>query len=364
MDIEHKNSKVPRNRSKWHLFEVIGVLIVVISLAVLFLAPDSLSQLFDTIIKEVKPVVVDTFLTSEVGIAVIVSVIVGRVLERLGCTDGLIRLFVPIMRWFKINPAVIIPSAYNILGDINAAGKMAGPILVKAKATKAEQKIAVATMIQSPQSFATFVLGLIALSIFGINAFSLILLSIFAPLIIVPFILSKTIYRNTKKVTLHELPRFTPKTTFLNTTFSSAKEGTELLLLIIIPAVAVVFIFIGILKFVGVWNPIEAGMASLLTLMSIEPDTGIVSFLVAPTLAVAQIPDLATTIDPRFIVGSFVLANSGLPIYVIVGQIPAIWAESTDLREKEVIIAALIGMIIRVATACILAYFLTPFLVG
>ncbi|WP_199794702.1 hypothetical protein [Lentibacillus sp. Marseille-P4043] len=153
--------KVPKNRSRWNLFEVIGVSIIVISLALLFFAPDSLSQLFDTIIKEVKPVVVDTFLTSEVGIAVIVSVIIGRMLERLGFTDGLIRIFVPVMRLFKINPSVIIPSAYNILGDINAAGKIAGPILVKAKATKSEQKIAVATMIQSPQSFATFVLGLI-----------------------------------------------------------------------------------------------------------------------------------------------------------------------------------------------------------
>ncbi|WP_235792140.1 hypothetical protein [Virgibacillus salidurans] len=360
---QNTDSQVPHNRTKWSLFEVIGVLIVIISLTVLFLAPDSLSQLFDTIIKEVKPVVVDTFLTSEVGIAVIVSVIIGRILERFGFTDGLIRLFVPIMRWFKINPSVIIPSAYNILGDVNAAGKIAGPILVKAKATKAEQKIAVATMIQSPQSFATFVLGLIALSIFGINAFPLILLSILAPLIIVPFILSKTIYRDTKKVTLGELPRFTPKTTFFNTIFSSAKEGTGLLLLIIIPAVTVVFILIGILKFAGIWDPIESSMASMLTLLSIEPNTGIVSFLVAPTLAVAQLADLAVTVDPRLIVGSFVLANSGLPIYVIVGQVPAIWAESTDLREKEVITAALIGMVIRIATACLLAYFLTPFLV-
>ncbi|MGY0693752.1 hypothetical protein ACW2QC_13340 [Virgibacillus sp. FSP13] len=355
--------KVPKNRSKWTLFEVIGVSIIVISLALLFLAPDSLSQLFDTIIKEVKPVVVDTFLTSEVGIAVIVSVIIGRMLERLGFTDGLIRIFVPVMRLFKINPSVIIPSAYNILGDINAAGKIAGPILVKAKATKSEQKIAVATMIQSPQSFATFVLGLIALSVFGINAFPLILLAIFAPLIIVPFILSRTIYRDTKKVTLTELPRFTPKSTFLNTIFSSAKEGTQLLLLVIIPAVTVVFILIGILKFTGIWDPIEASMASLMTMASIEPDTGITSFLVAPTLAVAQLADLASTIDPRLIVGSFVLANSGLPIYVILGQIPAIWAESTDLREREVITAALVGMVIRIATACILGYFLTPFLV-
>src|SRR5690606_38116578 len=145
---------------------------------------------------------------------------------------------------------------YNILGDINAAGKIAGPILVKAHATKAEQKIAVATMIQSPQSFATFVLGLIALSIFGINAFPLILLAIFAPLVVVPFLLAKTIYRDTRKVNLDELPRFTPKTTFMNTIFSSAKEGTELLLLIIIPAVTIVFIFIGILKFFGFWEPI------------------------------------------------------------------------------------------------------------
>ncbi|WP_156289457.1 hypothetical protein [Oceanobacillus salinisoli] len=355
--------KIPQNRTKWKIYEVIGVLIVFTALVLLFLAPDSLSQLFDTIIKEVTPVVVDTFLTSEVGIAVIVSVIIGRILERLGFTDGLIRLMVPIMQLFKINPAVIIPSAYNILGDINAAGKIAGPILVKAKATKAEQKIAVATMIQSPQSFATFVLGLIALSIFGINAFLLVLLSIFAPLILVPFILSRTIYRDTKKVTLHELPRFTPNTTFLNTTFSSAKEGTSLLLLVIIPAVTVIFILIGILKFSGVWDPIETSMASVFTLLSIEPVSGIVSFLIAPTLAVAQMGDFVTTIDPRLIVGGFVLANSGLPIYVIVGQIPATWAETSDLRELEVIYAALVGIVIRIATACVLGYFLTPFLV-
>lgn len=364
VDEEKGDSKGPQNRSKWHLYEITGALIVLISLVLLFVAPNSLSELFDTIIKEVKPVVVDTFLTSEVGIAVIVSVIVGRVLERLGFTDGLIRLIIPILQLFKVNPAVVIPSAYNILGDINAAGKIAGPILVKAKATKAEQKIAVATMIQSPQSFATFVLGLIALSVFGINSFPLIVLAIFAPLIVVPFLLSKTIYRDTKKVTLNELPRFTPKTTFLNTIFSSAKEGTSLLLLVIIPAVTVVFILIGILKFSGVWAPIEASMATIFTMLSIEPDTGIVSFLVAPTLAVAQMAELATTIDPALIVGGFVLANSGLPIYVIVGQTPAIWAEASDLHEKEVIYAALVGMVIRIATACLLGYFLTPFLVG
>ncbi|WP_243299706.1 hypothetical protein [Bacillus litorisediminis] len=352
------------SRKKWNIYEIIGLLLVIASLSLLLFSPHTLSQLFDTMIKEVKPVVVDIFLTSEVGIAIIVSVIVGRILERLGFTDGLIRIFVPIMKWFKINPSVIIPSVYNILGDINAAGKIAGPILVKANATKAEQKIAVATMIQSPQSFATFVLGLIALSAFGITAFPLVILSIFAPLIIVPFILSKIIYRDTRRVELEALPHFTPKTRFLDTIFSSAKEGAELLFLIIIPAVAAVFFFIGMFKFIGIWGPIETGLSSALSFLSIEPSTGIVSILAAPTLAVAQLAELASNIDPRLIVGSFVLANSGLPLSVIFGQVPVTWAQSSGLNEREVLEAAIIGTVLRVITACILGYFLTPFLVG
>jgi hypothetical protein len=351
------------SRLSWHIYEIIGIFLVVGALILLLFKPNSLSELFDTIIKEVKPIVVDIFLTSEVGIAIIVSVIVGRILERLGFTDGLIRIFVPIMKWFKINPSVIIPSVYNILGDINAAGKIAGPILVKANATKAEQKIAVATMIQSPQSFATFVLGLIALSAFSINAFPLVLLSIFLPIIVVPFILSRSIYRDTKKVELEELPRFTPNTSFLQTIFSSAREGAELLFLIIIPAVAAVFFFIGALKFIGVWNFIETNLSLVLTYLSIEPGTGIISILAAPTLAVAQLAELANSIDPRLVVGSFVLANSGLPLSVIFGQVPVTWAESSSLNEREVLVAAVIGTVIRIFTACVLGYWLTPFLV-
>lgn len=357
-------SKTKTPRIKWSLYEVIGVLLVFTSLILLLFVPHSLSNFFNTVINEVKPVVVDIFLTSEVGIAIIVSVIFGRLLERLGFTDGLIRLFAPIMKWLKINPAVIIPSAYNILGDINAAGKISGPILVKARATKSEQKIAVATMVQSPQSFATLVLGLIALSVFDIQAFPLIVLSIFLPIIVVPFILSQTIYRDTREVELKELPRFTPKTRFLDTLFSAAKEGAELLFLIIIPAVAAVFFFIGALKFMGVWGAIESSLSTVLILMGIEPATGIISILAAPTLAVAQLAELASTVDPRLIVGSFVLANSGLPLSVIFGQVPVTWAGISSLNEKEVVKAAIIGIIIRLMTACILAYYLTPFLVN
>ena len=190
------------NRKKWTKIEVIGLILVISSLLSLIFSPDSLSNLFNSITAQVFPIVVDVFLTSDVGIAIVISVIVGRILERFGFTDALIRIFLPIMKFLNINPSVVIPSIYNILGDINASGKVAGPVLVKANATKSEQKIAVATMIQNPQSFATFVLGLIALSVFKINSLPVVILSIFLPLIIVPFILSKTIYRYTKGVEL------------------------------------------------------------------------------------------------------------------------------------------------------------------
>lgn len=149
----------------------------------------------------------------------------------------------------------------------------------------------------------------------------------------------------------------------MQTIFSSAKEGAELLFLIIIPAVAAVFFFIGALKFVGVWSFIESNLSSVLTFLSIEPGTGIVSILAAPTLAVAQLTELANSIDPRLIVGSFVLANSGLPLSVIFGQVPVTWAESSSLNEREALVAAVIGMVIRIITACALGYWLTPFLV-
>jgi hypothetical protein len=350
-------------RTKWSRNEIIGVCLVILSVIILFLSPSSLSNLIDTIIARVFPVAIEIFLISNVGVAVIVSVIVGRILERLGFTDGLIRLFLPIMKFFRINPSVIIPGIYNVLGDINAAGRIAGPVLTQAKATKDEQKMAIATMIQSPQSFATFVIGLIALSKFGIPALPVILLSVIAPLIVIPLLLKLTIYRDTKRVELVELPRFTPKTPMLQTLFSSAIEGTELLLLVIIPAIAAVFTVIGVLDFFGIWTYIESGLAYALQILQIEPSTGIVSILASPTLAMAQLIEVVESTDPRLIVGSFVLANSGLPLSVIFGQIPTTWAPISDLNEKEILKSALLGTVIRFITAFVLAYALTPIII-
>lgn len=352
-----------KERNKLQKIEVVGLVLVVTSLVVLLFKPDALSGLFDKITKEVFEIVVPIFLTGEVGIAIIVSVILGRILERLGFTDALIRIFVPVMKVIKINPSVIIPSIYNILGDINAAGKIAGPILTKAKATKAEQKIAIATMIQSPQSFVTFTIGLIALSIFKINPFPLIIISVFVPLILIPFLLSKTIYKDTKLVELEELPRFTPKTGVIETLFSSAREGAELLFLVIIPAIAAVFTVIGFLDYIGIWQSIEGGLSSILLALNIEPSTGIVSILASPTLAMAQLTEIKEAIDPRLVVGSFILANSGLPISVIFGQVPATWADICDLSEKEALNAAIIGAAIRILCSFLIALLLTPLIV-
>ena len=351
------------SRTKWEKIEIFGVIILIVSMVLLLVAPNSLAELFNAIVGSVFPVIVDVFLTGEVGIAIIASVIVGRMLERLGFTDALIRIFVPLMKWLKINPAVVVPSVYNILGDINAAGKIGGPILQRAGASKAEQKIAIAPMVQSQQSFATFMVGLIALTAFGINAFPVVILTIFAPLVFVPWILSKTIYRQTKAVDLEELPRFTPHTPYFKTLFDSAKEGTELLLLMIIPAVAVVFAIIGVLDFAGIWKPIESGMAAVLSLLGIEPQTGILSVLASPTLAMAELQNLAASVDPRLAVGSFVLASSGLPISVIFGQIPGTWRENSDLNEREAMEAAFLGIIMRLITAFIMAYLITPLVV-
>lgn len=352
----------PRKR-EWKRIEVIGMALLGIAMLTLLLSPETLSGLFDAIMKSVQPIVVDVFLTGLVGTAIIVSVIIGRLLERLGFTDALVRLFVPAMKLLKVNPSVIIPSIYNIFGDINAAGRIAGPILKRANATRDEQKLAVATMVQSQQSFSTFMLGLMALTFAGVNAFAVIMLAVFLPLFLSPLILSRLVFRDVKSVHLGELPRFTPEREFMPTLFAAAREGVELLILILIPAVALVFAVIGILEYVGIWGPVESVLHQGMLLLNIHPDTGVLSFLVSPTLAMGNLQSIAADLDPSLVVGSFVLASSGLPLSAVFGQIPVVWAECSDLSEREAMGAAVLGILMRVITAFVIAFFLTPWLV-
>lgn len=341
----------------------VGLVLVAGLLLLLMFKPEWIGGAFTAMLDKVQPVVVNVFLTGTVGVAIVLSVMTGRMLERLGFTDALMRLFVPITSKLGVNSSVVIPGIYNILGDINAAGRIGGPILQRAHATKDEQKIAIATMVQSQQSFSCFMLGLIVLSTAGIHAFPLVVLTIFAPLVVVPFILSKTIWRDTRSVSLKEMPSFTPRTPFFTTLFNGAKEGAELLFLLVIPAIAVIFGIIGLLDYIGIWKSIETSMSFLLAWIGVDPQTGITAIMASPTLAMAQLNDIAATIDPRLVVGAFVLAASGLPLSDIFGQIPAIWSTNSDLSAKEALTAACLGMAMRLVTVAIIAYGLTPFLI-
>lgn len=347
------------------IIELVGLILLATSVIGLLFFPKHIADAFTAMFDKAYEIFAVYIFNGKVGIAIIVSVMTGRILERLGFTDALMRVFVPIMSRLGINSAVVIPGVYNILGDINAAGRIAGPILVKSGATKDEQKIAIATMVQSQQSFSTFMLGLLAMTTVGIKVFPVILLVLFAPLIVVPLLLRFTIYRNTKGVALESLPTFTPNTPALPTIFNAAKEGAELLFLLIIPAAAAVYAIIGGLDYAGLWGPIEKGLTSLLTWLSIHPETGIQSIMVSPTLAMstlANLPDLLN-LDPKLVIGSFVLASSGLPLSVVFGQTPAIWAQVSDLNEKEALGAAVLGTVMRFATAALVALLLTPLVI-
>jgi hypothetical protein len=175
-------------------------------------------------------------------------------------------------------------------------------------------------------------------------------------MIAVPFILSRTIYRDIRKVPFSTIPRFTPNTPVMDTIFSSAMEGARLLFLFIIPAVGAVYAVIGGLEFLHIWQPIEQGLAWLLGRMLIDPATGITSMFIAPTLAAAQLLEGAARIAPALVVGSFVVASSGFPASVITGQIPVIWQEHSDLTQSQALQASLLGIAMRMVTATIVAW--------
>ena len=337
-------------RRSWSRIEIVGMVLLVGTSALLLVNPKALGDFFDAAINEARPIIVDVFLTGYVGFAIIASVIAGRLLERLGLTDALLRIFVPILSRLGVNPTVAAPGVYNIIGDINASGIIAGPVVQKSGATIDEQKIAVATMVQVQQSLATFILGIVAVTAAGVWAFPVVLLAVFAPLFVVPFVLSKTLYRDVHPVELTELPRFTPTGNLLEVLYDSAQEGVRLLLLVIIPAAGAFYAVVGALKYLGIWQPFETAVSSVLSFALIDPVSGLQAIFVAPTLAMATLLD-STGVPATHVVGSFVLASSGLPLSLIFGQIPLVWSQASDLSKTQAIEAAVVGMVLRVLTA-------------
>ncbi|UNC91553.1 hypothetical protein [Candidatus Contubernalis alkaliaceticus] len=360
--VEQKTKEKARTYEK---IEIVGLILVIAAMLGLLFIPETVAGIFNAMVDGAYRAFSIFIFDGIVGIAIVVSIIVGRVLERLGFTDALIRIFVPIMKYIGVNCAVIIPSVYNIIGDSNAAGRIAGPILPKANATKDEQKIAIATMVQSQQSLATFMLGLTALTVLGIKVFPVILIMLFVPLIVVPLFLRLTIYRDTKSMELDSMPKFTPNTPALTTIFGAAKEGAELLFLLVIPAGAVILGIIGALDYLGIWGPVNGWISSALEYLSIHPETGILSIMVSPTMAMGQLLNTVqnASIDPKLAIGSFILAASCFPLQIIFGQIPAIWSQVTDLNESEAMKAAILGAVMRLVSTALIVYILTPLVI-
>jgi hypothetical protein len=355
-----KENDVSTKKREITNIEYVGMGLIFVSLILLFIKPEVIGGSFDAMLNSAVAPVVNVYLTGTLGTAVILSVMTGRILERLGFTDALVRIFTPIARIMRITPLIIVPAIYNILGDINAAGRITGPALKKAGATKDEQKIAVATMFQSQQSFSTFMLGLVAFANGGIWAFPIVIIGVLLPVVVIPFILSKTLYRDVKYKDISEMPRFTPNTPIMPTIFNGAREGAELMFLLLIPAVVVVYAIIGLLTYMGIWPAIQSAMSSFLTALSIDPETGMQSILVAPTLAMNTLTETIGTIPTRFAIGSFILAASGLPLQIPFAQIPAVWSQASDLSTGEAMQAAVVGLVIRLFSAFALAWILTP----
>lgn len=339
-----------------------GIVLVIAVLLLLLFKPEWIAGCFDKMVEKAYPIFIDVGLLSTMSVSIVLAVVIGRTLERAGFTDGLMRMILPFSKVININATVFVPATYKILGDINAAGKISGPIMMKANATKDEVKIALCTMMQSQQSFSTFMLGISCLTLAGTRVFLVVLLSILLPIFLLPVILRKFVWKDCKFVEIDDLPSFTPDTPVLNTVFSAGQEGARILFMLILPAFAVVFGFIGILDFAGIWEFINEGISKMLVAFNIEPVTGLQSILASPTLAMQTVKEslevARDAIDPRLVIGGFILATSGFPISVIFGQNPLIWSEGTMLTAGEAMRVSLVGAIIRLLTAGFFATFL------
>ncbi|MEL7623528.1 MAG: hypothetical protein AAGU12_08075 [Clostridiales bacterium] len=354
--------KQTMDRKKLAPIEYVGLVMVALSIVVLLFFQEGFSGIYNAMFNRAFQIFGFYLFDRNLGAAIVVSVMTGRILERLGFTDALMRLFVPLMKYIKVNSTIVVGVIYNILGDVNASGRIAAPVVMKAGCTKDEQRIAIATLCQAPCSFSIIVFGIMALTYAKVSVFPVIIVGLILPIFVVPLFL-RLFWRDTKAVDISELPRFTPTTSPMDTIFGAAREGAQLVFLFIIPAGVVIFSIIGALEHFGIWQPISGILNSFLGAVGIEPESGVLTIITSNTLAMsslAQTLQEGTQIMPRLVVGSFVLANSAFPIQVPFGQIPAVWSPILDLSESECMVAAVVGCIIRLVYAILCAFLLTP----
>ncbi len=349
----------------WNGISILGVALFLAFMLALLLIPEHVAGLFTAMAEKAFKNGFNIYLLSSVGAGIVVSVVIGRLLERGGVTDGLVKLFTPIAKLLKINPTTLVPGIYNFLGDVNAAGRITAPILQNAGATRDEKKIAIATMLQLPPAFGAFLYGIKLLAVGQINAFIVVVLGCLVPLFLVPLVLRFTIYRNCQyKDVMKEIPSFTPKgKNVVDTVFEGAIEGADVLIRLILPTTCAIFAVVAALEYFSVWPYIEKTFMALLSLCNIEPTTGMRTLLISGAVgqpALIQMIEEGTAVAPSMIVSSMLFGSACMQFVLPLCQVPIVWKKGTDLSFGQALQACLVSWVLRMAWIALVGYVIAP----
>lgn len=353
--------------SGWGKWGYIGLVVLILFLAGLLFIPDKVSGWFDAMAQKALNTVVKNWIIGATGVATIIAVMTGRILERLGMTDALIHVFKPISKLLNINPTFMIGGVYNFLGDANAAGKISAPIMKKAGATEDEILIAIATMFQFPPTFASFMLGIACLAAAKVNAFVVLIFSVFIPLILCPLVLRMTVYRKCKYVEVNDIPSFTPTTNAMDTVFGSAIEGAHTLYLNIVPVACAMFAIIATFEYFGIWSYIQGALYWICSVCSIDPETGVMNMIIAATVGFPALTErllAGEAIAKGIVVATFMLGTSSFPITLPLAILPRLWSEATSIKQSKALLACIIGIVFRLICCAIMGHIIVPMIFG
>lgn len=361
------HSPPPQERARLRKDILIGSIAFGLLMLALLLVPQHVAGVFTAMSKKAFENVFGIYILGYIGASIIVAVALGRLLERIGMTDALVKLFAPISKLLRINPTFMIPGIYNFLGDVNAAGRITAPIMQKAGATRDEKCIAIATMMQFPPAFGSFLLGLTCLATGGINAFAALVISVFMPLVLCPLILKLTVYRNCGYRKVEEIPPFTPHITYMDTIFGGVMEGADVLFRIIVPTTCAIFAGIALLEYFHIWFYVEYAISFVLELCKVEPTTGLFSILASGAVSLPQFHELmlsGTTFDAGTVLSTFMLGTASMQLVLPLSNIPIIWSKETDLSYGEVLVSALLGVALRLIWCAVAGWILAPVFFG
>lgn len=362
---QNGNDKNESSKTVWTKISILGVILFAAFMVALLLIPEHVAGLFTAMADKAFTNGFSIYLMTNVGAGIVVSVIIGRLLERGGVTDGLVKLFTPLAKVLKMNPTTLVPGLYNFLGDVNAAGRITAPILQNAKTTIDEKKIAIATMLQLPPAFGAFLYGIKLLAVGEINAFFVVVLGCLIPLFLVPLVLRFTIYRKCEyKDVMSEIPSFTPSgKNIVDTIFDGAIEGADVLIRLILPTTCAIFAIVAALEYFSVWPFIEKAFMALLQLCNIEPTTGMRTLLISGAVgqpALIELIGTGVTVESKVVVASMLFGSSCMQFVLPLCQVPIVWKKNTDLTFSQAIQACLVSWAFRMIWIALVSCLIVP----